>query len=337
MSLPHSLEALLRIDSLIYFLLFISIILIFMLKNNEKNLIFVGVVLAAMVIFFWGITFVCTKYLLVSFSAYEVLVIRFLLAYFCLWILYPHKYPVKEKKHNIYFACAGFFGVTLYQLMENVALHFSSASNVSIIVSITPIFTAIIAQIFLKEKHVSFKFFIGFLLAISGVALVSFNGTAVLHLNPLGDFLALTASVSWGFYSLFVSKINKAGYKSIPATRKVFFYALVFMIPLGFGNSILGDENLNVVLSAAENAARFSDMYNWLCLLFLGLVASGFCFVAWSKACKLVGTVKTTVGIYLIPVVTIIFAFFVLSEPITPMGALGAVLTITGLFVSEMK
>ncbi len=303
---------------------------------NDKSSQFLGFALAAATVFFWGITFVCTKYLLTSFSAYEILVTRFFLAYIFLWIIYPHKYPVKEKKHNLYFALAGLFGVTIYQLMENVALHFSSASNVSIIVSITPIFTAIIAQIFLKEKHISLKFFIGFVLAIFGVALVSFNGTAVLHLNPLGDFLALSASVSWGFYSLFVSKINKAGYKSIPATRKVFFYALVFMILLRLCNFAINDENLNIVLKPSENLKRFSDFYNWLCLLFLGIVASGFCFVAWSKACRLVGTVKTTVGIYLIPVVTIVFAFLVLSEPITPMGACGTVLTIAGLFISEM-
>jgi drug/metabolite transporter (DMT)-like permease len=45
--------------------------------------------------------------------------------------------------------------------------------------------------------------------------------------------------------------------------------------------------------------------------------------------------VKVSCGLYLIPVVTIIFAFFVLGEKITLLGGLGAAITIAGLFVSE--
>ena len=85
----------------------------------------------------------------------------------------------------------------------------------------------------------------------------------------------------------------------------------------------------------AEGASRFNKPMNVLCLLFLGIIASGFCFAAWNKACKIAGTVKVSCGIYLIPVVTIIFAFFALGEKITLLGALGAAITIVGLFVSE--
>ena len=84
-----------------------------------------------------------------------------------------------------------------------------------------------------------------------------------------------------------------------------------------------------------ENLSRFKNPMNVIYLLFLGLIASGFCFAAWNKACKSVGTVKVSCGIYLIPVVTIIFAFFVLGEKITLLGGLGAAITIAGLFVSE--
>jgi uncharacterized protein YukE len=105
---------------------------------------------------------------------------------------------------------AGLAGVTVYQFMENTAISFTSPSNVSIIVSICPMFTAIFAQIWLREKHLNIFFNIGFLIAIIGIALVSFNGAVVLHLSPKGDLLALGSAVCWGFYSLFVSKINKS-------------------------------------------------------------------------------------------------------------------------------
>ena len=68
-------------------------------------------------------------------------------------------------------------------------------ANVCIIVSICPMFTAIIAQIFLKEKNINFLFVVGFLVAISGFVFVTFNGELVFHLSPKGDFLALAAAV----------------------------------------------------------------------------------------------------------------------------------------------
>ena len=72
-------------------------------------------------------------------------------------------------KHNqkvFGISLAALCGVVLYQLSENIAIHFTNASNVSVIVSICPFFTAIISQIFLKEKHLSLWFVIGFIISI---------------------------------------------------------------------------------------------------------------------------------------------------------------------------
>ena len=312
--------------------------------NDNKKLL--GYFLAAISIFFWGITFICTKALLKDFSSLEILFIRFLMAYAGLWILRP-KLEKISPVDNILFVLAGLSGVVLYQFSENVAINFTNASNVSVIVSICPLFTALIVQYFLKEDHLNLWFLLGFIISILGVALVCFNGKMELELNPKGDLLALFSAICWGFYSMFVSLINKKNYDPICATRRVFFYAVLFMIPLmaaGVGitksdSSIFAGlrEAMLVTLNKAANAERFSKPLNWFNLVFLGMVASGFCFSAWNKACEIVGTVKVTCGLYLIPVVTIIFAFFTLGEKITWLGAVGALITITGLFISEKK
>lgn len=313
------------------------------MSRNKKVL---GYFLAAISIFFWGITFICTKSLLKDFSSLEILFIRFLMAYIGLWIMHP-KIQKIQPVDNILFVLAGLSGVVLYQFSENIAINFTNASNVSVIVSICPLFTALIAQYFLKENNLNLWFLLGFIISILGVALVCFNGKMELELNPKGDLLALFSAVCWGFYSLFVSLINKKNYDPICATRRVFFYAVLFMLPLmlaGFGitkseSSMFEGlrESMLVTLNKAANASRFSKPLNWFNLIFLGAIASGFCFSAWNKACEIVGTVKVTCGLYLIPVVTIIFAFFTLGEKITWLGALGSVITITGLFISEKK
>jgi drug/metabolite transporter (DMT)-like permease len=210
---------------------------------------------------------------------------------------------------------------------------------VSIIVAICPIFTALTSQIFLKEKHLSVKFCIGFLLAFAGIILVCFNGKINFNLNPKGDILALTSAICWGFYSLFLTMINKKGHNTILITRKIFFYAILFMLPLMIWGIFSENPKSTayVELSASLNAERFSSILNWILLCFLGIIASGFCFIAWNKACNILGTVKISTGLYLIPVITIFFAAIFLNEKLTIMGTIGSALTIIGLFVSSKK
>ena len=304
--------------------------------ENNSSLRVVAYFLVVFSIFFWGITFVCTKQLLIYFSAFEILFIRFVLAYLFLWPLYPHRLKVSAKE-NLLLSLAGLTGVTLYQFTENLALNLTTASNVSIIVSICPVFTALTAQIFLKEKHFTPRFFVGTALALLGVVLVSLNGSGHFNVSPKGDLLALTSAMCWGFYTLFVTLMNKKGYNIIIITRKIFFYAIVWMLPLlVLGIFSSNPEGISYVeLSATANAERFSSPLNWVLLCFLGFLASGMCFAAWNKACIILGTVKISSGLYLIPVVTILFAAIFLKEKLTLMGCLGSLITITGLFVSS--
>ena len=310
--------------------------------KNQKAF---GYFIAAISVFFWGITFVCTKYLLRDFTSLEILFFRFIAAYLGLWLLRPKLIKIAPRD-NLLFALAGLTGVVLYQLTENIAIHFTNASNVSVIVSICPLFTAIISQIFLKEKHLSVWFITGFLISITGVTLVCLNGNTTLEFNPKGDFLALLSGICWGFYSMLISVANRRNYDPVCSTRRIFFYSVLMMIPLslaGWGLSFKGTKGAEFLQSLyfsfdkAVNANRFSNPLNWIYLLFLGVVANGFCFAMWNKACKICGTVKISCALYLIPVVTIIFAFFTLGEKITLLGAAGALITIVGLFISEKK
>ena len=295
-----------------------------------------GYILAIFSISVWGITFVCTKVLLHDFSSLEILFFRFLIAYISLLLLRPKKLnaPVKD---NIYFALAGLSGVTVYQFSENIALNFTSASNVSIIVSISPLFAAILSTVFLKEKHLSIKFILGFFIAITGITFVSFNGQKSFSINPKGDLLALFSAVCWGFYSILVSIINKKGYDPVCSTRRVFFFAIIFMLPIIAVSKMcsISLEDFSTDFSTAVNSVRFSKLINWFNFLFLGVAASAFCFSAWNKACKIIGTVKATTGLYLIPVVTIFFAYIFLGEQLSLAGLTGTALTILGLVISE--
>lgn len=126
------------------------------MKKNSVCPKSLGLFFAVIAILVWGITFVSTEYLLGSFSPLEILFVRFLLAYLGLLLFKPVSLCLQNKKDNVWFLLAGLSGIIIYQFTENAALSFTTASNVSIIVSICPMFTAIISQIFLRETCDSF-------------------------------------------------------------------------------------------------------------------------------------------------------------------------------------
>ena len=72
-------------------------------------------------------------------------------------------------------------------------------------------------------------------------------------------------------------------------------------------------------------------------MMFLGFGASAFCFVSLNYAVKTIGATKTSVYIYLDPVITVVTSAWILKEEITAMAAAGTLLTMAGLVVSEWK
>ncbi len=284
-----------------------------------------GHLLAFVTIFIWGTTFISTKILLKAISPIEILFLRFAIGYAVLLLIFPHRLRIRERRQELYFAGAGLCGVTLYFLLENIALTYTFASNVGVIVSIAPFFTAIFAHYFLDGEKLRKGFFMGFVLAATGIFIISFNGSSRLKLNPLGDILALSAAIVWAVYSILTKKINGFHYNTIQTTRRIFFYGMLFMLPalLVFGFQPGIDQLIQPV-----------NLFN---ILFLGFGASALCFVTWSSAVKRLGAVKTSVYIYAVPVITVVTSILVLHEKITGIAVLGIVFTLAGLLVSQSK
>lgn len=271
----------------------------------------------------WGTTFISTKVLLESFKPVEILIIRFVIAFIILTILSPKILRLKEKRHQLYFIGAGLTGICLYYLLENIALTFTLASNVGVVLAVAPFFSAIVAYMFMRESEkLTWGFFAGFAVAITGIALISFNG-AKLHLSPKGDLLAVLAAIVWAIYTLLTRKITEAGYATVPATKKIFFYGIIFMIPAMF----IFDFNPDLIL-----ILEGKNLFN---ILFLGVGASAICFITWNYGVKCLGIVKTSVYIYVGPVITVAAAALILHEPLTPMLIAGTVLTLAGVIISE--
>lgn len=273
----------------------------------------------------WGTTFVSTKVLLIDLQPVEILCYRFALGFLALLVACPGRLKGVPWRREATFAAAGLCGVCLYYLLENVALTRTSASNVGVIISMAPFFTAVLARLLaVSEEKLRANFFIGFGVAMAGVALICLNGSA-LDLNPLGDMLAVAAAFVWACYSVLTRRIGEFGYPVILTTRRTFLYGMLFMLPALFFSGA------RIELSVFESRV---DILN---LLYLGLGASALCFVTWNWAVRRLGAVKTSVYIYMVPVITTVASVLILDEPMTWMSATGTALAVAGLFISEWQ
>ena len=288
-------------------------------KNNAGHLC------ALLTIIIWGTTFISTKILLVDFQPVEILFFRFIMGLLVLLAIYPHRLKGTTERQELTFVAAGLCGICLYYLLENIALTYTMASNVGVIISVAPFFTAIMSQLFLKEEgKLRANFFIGFVIAMIGIFLISFNGSK-LELNPVGDLLSLLAAFVWACYSILTKKISSYGYHTVLTTRRVFFYGILFMIPVLF------------LFDFHWELERFANPVYLFNIVFLGLGASALCFVSWSFAVKILGAVNTSIYIYMVPVITVVTSVLILHEKITLLSVIGTLLTLVGLFLSESK
>ena len=288
--------------------------------NKNKRLL--GHVLALLTAIVWGTSFISTKQLLIDLSPFEILFLRFAIGYVALWILYPKRLKFTDWKMEVSIFLAGLAGVTVYFLAENYALTYTYASNVSLLVSVAPLLTGVLAHFLLSDK-LKKNFMIGFVVAIIGIALVSFSGTTVLKLNPKGDLLAVGAALLWAIYSIIIQKVAGRKINILALTRRIFFYGLVTMIPLMF------------YLDFSVTKETLLVPTNLLNLLYLGVVSSAICYITWNKAMEILGAVVASTYIYIIPVVTVIFSFFILDEKITVYMLCGIVLVLSGLILSQ--
>ncbi|MCT4597647.1 MAG: DMT family transporter [Vallitalea sp.] len=280
-----------------------------------------GHIFALVSIIIWGLTFISTKILLNVFDPVEIMIFRFFMAYILLCIIYPKQFRIMSMKEEFKFFILGLSGVSFYFLAENIALTYTLASNTSFILTTAPLYTAIIAHIFSDDEKFNKSVIIGFVFSIIGVFLVVYNSKVTLQINPIGDLLALLAAIMWGIYSVSLKKLPST-YNSIFIVRKTFFYGIITIIPF-------------IAVFNADMRATHIDTSIIINLLFLGLIASALCYVLWNKAVSLIGAVKSTNYIYLIPLVTVVSSALILDEKINLIMIIGGVFILGGVIMAD--
>ena len=287
-------------------------------------------VAAFIVVVIWGSTFVFTKMLLLAgLTAAQIFTLRFIIAYVMLlaWSLLGsrHRWLCASWRDEGLMLALGVTGGSLYFLAENTALNYTTATNTSLIVCSCPLFTMLLIALFYRQTERFSKIQLtGSLMACLGMAVVVLNGHFVLHLSPLGDVLAFAACLLWAVYTLLMKAVANR-YNSLFITRKVFFYGLLTIIPY-----FLWVEPFNFAIFPLDASLLLN-------LLYLGVVASMLCYLVWSWIIKRLGAVEATNWVYVNPVSTILFAWWLLDEQITPWFLLGTLLILVGMYLCDRR
>ena len=192
-----------------------------MTTENYEQKHGLGHMAAIFTILLWGTTFISTKILLRDFAPAEILIIRFVMGLIALVIAYPKPIRGTTLRQELTFAGAGLSGITLYYLLENIALTHTTASNVSVIASVAPFFTVLLSYAVSRGKEkLRVMYFVGFAIAMTGICMLSFS-TTKFQAEPLGDLLALIAAAVWAFYSILTRRISGYGFNTIQVTHLI--------------------------------------------------------------------------------------------------------------------
>lgn len=298
--------------------------------KRQSHIIIATHLAAIIAVIGWGSSFLCTKVLMEDggISPVEMYTYRFGAAYLLLLAITFRKLMANSWRDELTFLVCGICAGSLFFITENFALQHTTAGNVSLLSSISPIFTAILMAVFFHTR-IKNGVIIGSIIAFSGVACIILADGAGLKINPTGDLLALCSALSWATYTIAVKRVLPL-YSSLFVTRKLFFYGVLTSLPLLFASVPVSEMQSHIAL-----IFNFSQPMYFFNLAFLVLLCSVISYLLWNEVMRILGPVASNNYLYGQPLVTMIAAGFILNEHIYPLGYVGCVLIIGGLVISD--
>ena len=191
-------------------------------------------VILANVIFGLGVPI--TKYLLEDWTTPMVyMALRCIGAALIFWLIAAFLPKEKvERKDLIVIMLGGLTGFVISQTLTAWALNYTSPVYYSLIATLTPIGTLLLASVFLSEKITGIKLF-GVLLGIAGaVLMVMVKWQAEAGSNDLlGIILALLSLLTWVIYLIITSKVS-AKYSAVTQMKWIFLVSTIAVLPFAW-------------------------------------------------------------------------------------------------------
>jgi drug/metabolite transporter (DMT)-like permease len=272
----------------------------------------------------WGGSFIATKIVVGQISPTTVVWLRFTMGIplIFLAVLIRKQFAFPKGNEWWYFALLGFLGISFHQWLQSNGLQTAQATTTAWIVATSPAFIAILGWMVLKEKLNLLQSF-GFVLAMVGVLAVVSKGDlstiAVGQFGSYGDFLILISAVNWAVFSI----LSRRGLKDHPSTRMTFWVM------------VIGWLITSAAFFANKNYIEIPqlDSRGWTAMIFLGVLTTGFAYIAWFDALSQLPAAQTGAFLFVEPLVSMVVASYILNEKITIISVLGGAVILVGIWM----
>lgn len=272
-------------------------------------------------IILWASAFPGIRVALTAYSPEHISLLRLLVGSFVLIIIaIITKTPLPALKDIPIILFLGFLGFTMYQVALNYGEQTISAGVASLLVSTTPIFTALLAVVFYREK-LGLWGWVGSLLGFSGVAFITVGGSTEGFSFNTGIIIVLVASLSESIYFVFQHRFLEK-YGAIPFTMYAIWSGTIFMLIFSPG---LGEAILNAPLNAT------------LVTLYLGIFPTIIPYFMLAYVTSRTGAAEATSTLYLTSVFAFLIAWIWLGEVPHSSAITGGLITLAGVLISNIK
>ncbi len=272
----------------------------------------------------WGASFTAMRLLLETVPTPLLVLSRLVIAAIFLLALagvLRRRIVLKHLGVIVVLAVVGVFG---HQLLQTTGMETALAITAGVIVAVIPAWTCILGAAFLRERLTPLQI-VGVCVAFAGVLVVVDAPRALAGISltafTRGDLLVLASTFLWAAYTILV-RANPQAQSDVGDTGLLMGVAALMFVPL---------------VSWRDAVTVWSEMSlaQWIALLGLGIGASGIAFWLWSYALREIGATEASAWIYTEPLFAAVFAMALLGERPSPMLAIGAVIVLAGVALTQ--
>ena len=269
----------------------------------------------------WSSAFISLKYLLDYFHPTQIVFIRMLIASGCFLLfgkkLLQFRYEAGDWR---WLLVMGIAEPCLYFLFETSALQYTTAGQAGVITATLPLLASVAAFLILKER-IGKPQIIGFIIAIlgcSGLSMAAQNGEQAS--NPLlGNTLEFMAMLCGAVYSTSIRKLSTR-YSALVLTSFQAFVGAIFFGPLALQHDM---------------PAKI-PLFQWGNFIYLATIVTIGAYWLYNWAISRVPVSLATAYINLIPVFTLLLAFWLLNERLNFWQCLACAAVFVGVVISQL-
>ena len=240
-----------------------------------------------------------------------------------LFLYLTKRFEKIRKEDRIYFFFIALFEPFLYFIFESHGLTLVSSTVASVLIATIPVFTAIGALVFFREKLNRLNY-VGVIISFTGILIFIVAGESNLSFDIRGIILMLCAVLCATGYSLILRRLAN-NYRPVYIVNVQNIIGFILFLPV-----FLLSEGRYIPDMVFDTEAA-------LAVAQLAIFASCGAFILFGYTVRIIGVTRANLFANIIPVLTAVFAYYSIGEIITLEKFAGIIIMIAGLYMAQIR